>query len=164
MFPRALCSCASIEAMDINTAAVLTHETRDTLITFVILCLGIGLGTAFIVLFGHRTYRGMFLSLVVGLGLCVAGTLPYIFMVEGADNHRAEAAANIEGRAEFEHGITELSPMNDPIAICEVDSAKDAAEYAWTDSEGASVYGYVTKSAEVDGECVYSFNAEGVAK
>lgn len=150
--------------MDITTASFLTHEFWYSLAA-VATFLGTAVAASAVILLlakvtddGVLGYAFIVLS---ALAIVIGGMFLFTGFASASSERVSEAAANIEGRAEFEHGITELSPLNGSINTCIEGSDHDAAAYAWTTEEGDKVTGHVTKTAEADGKCVYTFIVHG---
>ena len=150
--------------MDITTTSFATQEAWSALASFfIVLFLLVTLTIVVALLLTEKSpstnkLRVVILSLTAP-AVAFVGVSLFVYVMGIPGQRVSEGQANIEGRAEFEHGITELSPLDDPIEACVKNSDRGAKQYAWTAEDGESVLGLVTKSAETDGECVYTFTA-----
>lgn len=145
--------------MDITTTSFLTHEFLYSFVAAGSLFAAM-IATFFatlLMLKGRFAVVIMLLVLVMG-----GGVFLFANFADAASERVEEGIADIEGRAEFNHGITELSPLDGSIDACIEESRRDAAAYAWTTNEGDKVIGHIVKTAETDGECVYSFITDDV--
>lgn len=151
--------------MDITTASFVTHEVWYSLAAVVTFFGTIVVAFAVTLFLGRKiggtNTLGFFSLLPIALAIIIGGMFLFTVFASAASERVSEEEANIEGRAEFEHGITELSPLDGSINACVEGSDRDAAAYAWTAEEGDKVTGHITKTAETDGECVYTFIVHG---
>lgn len=152
--------------MDITTASFATHEGWYAIASAAIIVVTCFMLVAtfcllIMVLLEGRRKLGFFVALIASISVAIGGLFLFDHVINIPDQKVSEGRANIEGRAEFDHGITELFPVETPIETCIEGSDRDVAQYTWTTGGGKSVIGHVTKTAEADGKCVYTFTVEG---
>lgn len=93
---------------------------------------------------------------VVGIGVIWIGATGGIYNLS---QERFEVEEKFASTVERELGISEMLPVEEAIDICSPGSKHNSSEYAWIDQNGAAARGTITKTAEVDGQCLYTFQA-----
>lgn len=75
-------------------------------------------------------------------------------------SHRhVEAQERFASTVQEELGLSVLLPVEEPVQICSLGSEQDSTEYTWVYQDGSAAHGFITKTAEVDGQCLYTFQA-----
>lgn len=102
---------------------------------------------------------GNALAVVVLGGVWVGSTLS----MGAISQERFEVRENVAITAEEELGISDMLPVGEPAKACFPGSEQDRAEYTWVGQDRSqdrgAARGFVTKTAEVDGKCIYTFQA-----
>lgn len=118
------------------------------------------IGTVFfiVLLFAGATFE-YGLPVVLGAGgsaLCFAATI--MSGVEGADEREAEMRASMMATISDQYEISSLEKAGEKrIADCTPGSPADNKPYAWVSENPDTLHeGVLVKTAEVDGECLYT--------
>lgn len=92
------------------------------------------------------------------IGVVAFSTLSYGSGIHGSEDLKSESRANMLSTISSQYGISSLEKAGEErIADCTPGSLADNKPYAWVSENPDTLHeGVLLKSAEVDGECLYT--------